>query len=118
MSNAELKLLVVALFGLHAAVLALGLTRRGRPAVPWLVGADAALVLAWTAFHPRAFASPVDRPVVALAVFEMFVLVAAVTALRGVHVARAAVWLAFALHIIASGLAVAFAFMFRMTRLI
>lgn len=118
MSNAEFKLLVVALLGLHAGVLALGLTRRGRPAVRWLALADAAVVLGWMAFHAMAFASPIDWPVVGFAAFEALVLVAVALALRGVRFAGAAVWLAFALHTVASGLAVAFAFTFKITRLI
>ena len=118
MSNAEFKLIVVALLVLHVGVLALAAIPHTRSPVPWLVGADAAAVLTWMALHPRAFHAPIDWPVVVFAIFEALVLVAAAMALRGVRFAGAAVWLAFALHTVASGLAVAFAFTFKMTRLI
>jgi hypothetical protein len=118
MSNAEFKLIVVALLGVHLAVLALTAILHTRSPVTWLVGADAAAVLAWMALHPRAFHAPIDWPVVALAVFEALVLITAALALRGVRLAGGAVWLAFALHTVASGLAVAFALTFKMTRLI
>jgi hypothetical protein len=118
MSNGELKLLVLVLLGLHAGVLALGLMRRGRPAVLWLSGGDAAAALASLATHPAAFHPPLDWPVVAFAAFEALVLVCVAMAVRGVRFARAAVWFAFAVHLVASGLAVAFALTFKITRLI
>lgn len=118
MSNAEFKLVVVALLGLHAGALALAAILRTRSPVLWLVGADAAAVLAWMAFHPTAFYSPIDRPVVVFGVFEALVLVAVIMAHGGNRLGRAAVWLAFALHTVASGLAVAFALTFKITRLI
>ena len=118
MSNGELKLLVLLLLGAHLAVFVLGFLRRGGPAVLWLTAADAAAVLVWLAFHPVAFRPPVDWPVVAFGVFEGLVLVAVAIAARGVRPAVAAVWFAFAIHLVASGLAVAFALTFKITRLI
>lgn len=118
MSNGEFKLLVLALLAAHASVLALGLIRRGRLAAPWLTGADAAAVLAWLAFHPAGFHPPIDWPVVALAVFEALVLATAAMAVRGVRWPSVAVWFAFALHLAAAGLAVIFAFTFKINRLI
>jgi hypothetical protein len=118
MSNGELKHLVLGLFGLHLAVLALGLWRPGRPAVLGLSALDAAAVLLWLALHPTGFRPPVDWPVVALGAFEGLVLIAVAMAARGLRPAVAAVWFAFAVHLIASGLAVAFALTFKITRLI
>lgn len=118
MGNTEFKLVTVALLALHVGALALAAARRTQSPVRWLVGADAVVVLAWMAFHPTAFQSPIDWPVVALAVFEALVVVAAAMALLGVRGASAAVWLAFTLHTVASGFAVAFALTFKITRLI
>jgi hypothetical protein len=117
MGNDVFRLVVVAVLGLHAAALALALTRRGPAAGPVTVGAVAAAVLAWMAFHRNAFEAPVDGPVVGLATFEALALVAAVLALRGVRWAGPPTWLAFTLHAAASTLAVAYAFLFRMDRL-
>ena len=117
MSNGQLDLLVLVLLGLHLAVLALGLMRRGRPAVLWLSGGDAAAALASLAFHPMAFRPPVDWPMVAFAAFEIAVLAVVVMAVRGVRAAGTAVWFAFAAHLVASGLAVAFALTFKINRL-
>jgi class 3 adenylate cyclase len=118
MSNNDLKLAALALLGLHLAVLVLGLMRQGRAAALWLSAADAALVLVLLAQHPAAFRPPVDGQVVAVAIFEVLVLAAAAMAWRGVRFAGGAVWAAFALHLLACGLATAFAFTFKITRLI
>lgn len=118
MSNTEFKLVVAALLGAHLGALALAAARRSRSPVLWLVAADAAAILAWMAWRPAAFHAPIDGPVVALAAFEALVLAAAAMTLRGVRLAGAVVWLAFALHTLASALAVAFALTFKMTRLI
>lgn len=121
MSNTEFKLVVAALLGVHLGALALAAARRSRSPVLWLVAADAAAILAWMAWmawRPAAFHAPIDGPVVALAAFEALVLAAAAMTLRGVRLAGAVVWLAFALHTLASALAVAFALTFKMTRLI
>ena len=118
MSNRQLIFLVAALLAAHLAVLVLALLRRGPPVALWLTAADAAAVLGWQALHPRAFRAPVDWPVVALAGFEVLVLAVVVLAGRGGRLAGAAVCVAFALHLVASGLAVVFALTFRITRLI
>ena len=117
MSDDTLKLLTLALFALHAGVLVLGLMRRGRAAVLWLSGADAAAALAWLAFHPAALRPPVDWPVLGIAGLEGLVLVAVAMAVRGVRRAMAAVWAALVVHLVASGLALAFVLTFRITRL-
>jgi len=55
--------------------------------------------------------------VAALAAFEIAVLAAVVMAVRGIRAGAAAVWVAFAAHLVASGLALAFALFFKIDRL-
>jgi hypothetical protein len=61
---------------------------------------------------------PIDGQLVALAVFETLVPATAVLAARQVSIARIGAWLMFAAHFAVSALAVAFALLFRIDRLI
>jgi hypothetical protein len=119
MSNSQLTAIVIAVLVAHIVALAIVVLRR-RIIAPLLLlnGAVALMVLAYLAMHPRWLRQPLDGQLVALAVFEALVLATAVLAARQVSIARICSRLFFGAHFVVSGLAVAFALTFRITRLI
>ena len=119
MSNTQLAAITITALVAHLLALAMVLMRR-RNIAPLLLlnGAVALAVLAYLASHPRWLRQPIDGQLVALAVFETLVLAMAVLAARQVGVARICSWLMFGAHLAVSGLAVAFALTFRISRLI
>jgi hypothetical protein len=118
-SNSQLTAIVIAVLVAHIATLAIVVLRR-RNIAPLLLlnGAVALAVLAYLAMHPRWLRQPIDGQLVALAVFEALVLATAVLAARQVSVARICSWLMFGAHFAVSALAVAFALLFKIDRLI
>ena len=119
MSNAVFTPLTSAILVAHLGVLAWSIARRrmGRPMLA-LNAAAAACILAYLAVHgaQRSFAA--DPQLLALAIFEVVVLAFAVWAHGRKRLALAGVILTFAAHTAVSGLAAAFALLFRITRLI
>jgi hypothetical protein len=118
MSNGQLTL--VTLVTLLAHVLALTVAiwlRRVQPAIVVNL-AVAGLALIVLASNLRWLRAPVDWPVVGLAVVEALIVVVALLALARHQAAIVSSWIAFGAHFLASGLAVAFALTFRITRLI
>ena len=119
MSNSQLTAITIAVLIAHVVALAIVVLLKRNIAPLFLVnGAVAFAVLAYLAMHPRWLRQPIDWQLVALAVFEVLVLAMAVLAARRVSVARICTWLMFGAHFAASGLAVAFALLFRISRLI
>jgi hypothetical protein len=118
MSNGQLTL--VTLVALVAHVLALTIAiwlRRAQPAIVVNL-AVAGLTLIVLASNLRWLRAPVDLPVVGLAAVEVLIVVLAMLALARHQAAIVSSWVAFGVHFLASGLAVAFALTFRITRLI
>jgi hypothetical protein len=111
--------IIIAVLVAHIAALTIVvLRRRNISPLVFLNGAVAVAVLAYLAMHPHWLRQPTDWQLVALAVFEALVLTVAVLAARQVSIARICSWLMFGAHFAVSGLAVAFALTFRITRLI
>lgn len=75
-------------------------------------------VLTYFVFHPRLFGSPVDVVMLVFGAFEAAVFVGSAIGLRGARAVNIASSAVFAVHLLASGAAVAFTFLFRITRLI
>jgi hypothetical protein len=118
MSNAQLTALTGIILAAHVGVAIAAAVRRRRAApMRVLNAAMGAATLAYLGVHPRLFASPVDLQIIALGLFEAGVLLAAATAARGVRATLAVSWIAFAIHLAASAGAVAFALLFKITRL-
>ena len=117
MSNTQLTLVTLLILAAHLAVLTAAVLKRGPLPMLSLNLAVAGVVLVYLALHPRWLAAPVDGQVAGLAVFEAVVVVAAVMALRGAGPAGAVSWGLFGVHLLASVAAVAFALLFRITRL-
>ena len=118
MSNAELDVVVLAIFALHLGVLiqALFWRREQRPLPALNAGLAVATLLVLTARGPR-YLAPADWPVIGFAAFEVAVLVCAAQALTGRRWAMWASRAAFGLHFVVSVLAAIFALTFKMTRL-
>ena len=119
MSNLQLTILAMAALVAHVLALAFALMRRRpEPALilNLLVGGVALVALA---LDLRWLRPPVDLQIAGLAAVEFAAVVLAALALRGRH--RAAIvgsWIVFGLNFLASGLAVAFVFTFKIPRLI
>jgi hypothetical protein len=119
MSNAQFAAATMLVLAAHLGALAATVLRkRGAGPVVALNAAVALAVLAYLGAHPRAFGPPLDGQTVALAAFEATALAMAAMAARKVRIALAASWLVFVVHFAASGLAVAFALLFKIDRLI
>jgi hypothetical protein len=118
-SNLQLTILAVTALAAHVLALAAAVMHRGPQAafsVNLAVAAGALIVLA---MNLRWLRAPIDLPVVGLALLEVLVFVLTAWALaRGYRPAVAGSWVAFALHFLASALAVVFALTFKITRLI
>ena len=119
MSNSQLTATVIVVLVAHVVALAIAVLR-GRNIAPllFLNGAVALAVLAYLAIHPRWLRQPIDGQLATLAVFEALVLTMATLASRRVGIARICSWLMFGAHFAVSGLALAFALTFRISRLI
>jgi hypothetical protein len=119
MSNTRLTAITIVVLAAHIVTLAI-VALRTRNIAPMLLlnGAVALAVLGYLAMHPRWLRQPIDWQLALLALFEALVLTMAVLAARQVSVARICSWLMFGGHFAVSGLAVAFALMFRISRLI
>jgi hypothetical protein len=103
----------------HVAALAAAILRKpGTGPLVALNAVVAAPVLGYLAWRAFAFPAAFDGQSAALALFEVFVLVMAALAARRVRIGLAGSWFVFVLHFAASGLAVAFALLFRINRLI
>jgi len=119
MSNGQFAALTLLVLAAHLLALGAVFTGAHRNGPMLLLNAAVALaVLVYVAAHPKAFAYGIDWQVVGLAVFEAFALGAAILAWRGMGAALIASRGVFALHLAASAAAVAFALLFRITRLI
>jgi len=119
MDNPRLTVVTLAILAVHLGVAAAWLLRGRRIGPVLALNAAAALaILALLGASSQASAYGIDWQVVALAGFEVAVLAAAALAWRGVRAGQAASWVAFALHVLASMGAVAFALLFRIDRLI
>jgi hypothetical protein len=118
-SNLQLTIVAVAALAAHVLALAAAVMHRGHHTAFWLNLTIAAVVLTIMATNLRCLRAPIDLQVAGLVILE--ILVATLTALalsRGYRVAVAGSWAVFALHFLASGLAVVFVFTFKITRLI
>jgi len=118
MTNIQLTLATLLILAAHLATLTAAVLKRTSIPILWLNLAVASVVLIYLALHPRWLAAPVDGQMAGLAVFEAVSALAAVMALRGVRLAGAVSWGLFGVHLLASIAAVAFALLFRITRLI
>jgi hypothetical protein len=118
-SNAVFTATTIAVLAAHLGVLAWSLARRrvGSPMLA-LNAAAAVCILAYLFVHGADRSFSPDPQLLALAVFEAVVLAVTVWARRRSGFALAGVVIAFAIHTAASGLAVAFALLFRISRLI
>ena len=117
MSNSQLTFVAVGALAIHVLVLTAALVRRAPLHAFGLNLAVACILLAALAFNPKWLRPPIDLPVVAFAVLEVLVVVMAALAFRGHRPAMVGSWIAFALHLLASGLAVLFVLTFKVTRL-
>jgi hypothetical protein len=118
-SNLQLTMVAVTALAAHVLALAAAVMHRGPQAAFSVNLAVAGVALIVLATNLRWLRAPIDLPVVGLALLE--VLVFALTALalaRGYRAAVAGSWAAFALHFLASALAVVFVLTFKITRLI
>lgn len=118
MSNSQLTFVVVAVLAIHLLVLGEVLIRR-RPAhaFGWNLALAGAL-LAALAFDPKWLRAPVDLQAAGLFAFEALAVLVSILALRGYRAAMIGSWVVFALHLLASGLAVVFVLTFKINRLI
>lgn len=118
MSNAQLTFVAVGALVVHLLSLA-GAVMRRQPALAFGLNlAVAGLLLIALVQDIKWLRPPVDWQVVGLAAFELPAAAAAVLALRGYRPAALASWAVFALHLLASALAVAFVLTFKINRLI
>jgi hypothetical protein len=119
MTNGQLTAVTVLLLAAHLAALAIAVLRKGWGGPMRLLNVGVGLaVLAYLAAHPKAFGIPIDGQVVALAVFEVCVVLVSALAKRGARLALAGAWTAFVVHFAASLGAAAFALLFKIDRLI
>jgi uncharacterized membrane protein (UPF0136 family) len=118
-SNPQLTLLTVAALLAHVLALAAALMHRGPQAAFGLNFAVGVVALVALASNLRWLRTPVDLQVAGLAALEIVVITLAALALtRGYRAAVVGSWVVFALHFLASGLAVVFVLTFKITRLI
>ena len=118
MSNGQLTFVAVGTLVVHLLILA-GAVMRRQPALAFGLNlAVAGLVLIALALDLKWLRTPVDWQVAGLAAFDLLAAAAAVLALQGYRPAALASWAVFALHLLASALAVAFVLTFKINRLI
>jgi hypothetical protein len=118
LSNDQLKFLALAALAIHVVALTAALLRRRSGIAPLVNLPVGVLMLIALTVDLKWLRAPIDLQVVGLAVFEVLVVVAALMALRRHRAAIIGSWVAFALHLLANGLAVAFILTFKITRLI
>jgi hypothetical protein len=119
LNNTQFAAVTIFVLGAHVAALSAALLRRPGPGAVVVLNALIAMaVLIYLGGRAYAFPATFDGASAALALFEVFVLAMAALAARRVRIGLAGSWFAFVLHFAASGLAVAFALLFRINRLI
>jgi hypothetical protein len=118
-SNLQLTIVAVAALAVHVLALAAALMHRGHQGAFGVNLAVGGVALIALATNLRWLRAPIDLQVAALAVVEVLVVILAALALaRGYRAAVVGSWIAFGLNFLASALAVAFVFTFKITRLI
>lgn len=119
MSNTQLTAVTLVILAAHIAALIVTLLLRRRAGALLAVNvAVASVLLLFVASHPRLLADPVDWQVLGLTAFELLAVAAAVAARWYVRLAVPISCVVFAVHLVASAAAVAFALTFKITRLI
>ena len=117
MSNDQLTFVAVGALLIQLLVLGAAVVRRRPMQLFGFTLGLACILLGALALDPKWLRPPVDLQVAAFALFEVLVVAVAALALRGHRAAKAGAWIAFALHLAASGLAVAFVLTFKINRL-
>ncbi len=119
MSNLQLTIVALTALAAHVLALAAALMHRGHQGAFGVNLAVGGVALIALATNLRWLRAPIDLQVAALAVVEVLVVILAALALaRGYRAAVVGSWIAFGLNFLASALAVAFVFTFKITRLI
>ena len=119
MSDTLITAVIVTVLAAHVVALGLAfLRKRGAWLFLALNAVLAMAALTQLCTRPWSYEGRLDTQIVAAAMFEVLVLAMAGLAARGVRLARWGSWLAFALHFVASILAVAYALLFKIDRLI
>jgi hypothetical protein len=116
-SNDQLTFVAVGALLIQLLVVGAALVRRQPVQVFAFTLGLACILLGALALNPKWLRAPVDLPVAGFALFEVLALLVAALALRGYRAAKVGAWIAFALHLAASGLAVVFVLTFKITRL-
>jgi hypothetical protein len=118
-SNLQLTIVAVTALAAHVLALAAALMHRGHQGAFGVNLAVGGVTLIALGSNLRWLRAPIDLQVAALAAVEILVVLLAALALaRGYRAAVVGSWVGFGLNLLASGLAVAFVFTFKITRLI
>jgi hypothetical protein len=118
LSNGQLTFVALAALAIHLLTLA-AVWIRHRPQPLFALNlVVAGSMLAALMRDLKWLRAPVDLPVAALACAELLIVALALAAFKPYSAARVGSWIAFALHLLASGVAVAFVLTFKITRLI